>query len=279
MAAEGMHRGGRRGSSSLRPRAVAAALCWATWASHARALMVITNEMEQRSSLLTLAADPQWCVGADQGAGGGLSMKPCNNTGTTPWKDFKFILPNPQFGGVVRLHAEPTLCLNAPGGMNLQLWHCGYGPISHSRWVFLEDGTIRLRDSPSHCVAMMLRQTNYPLQVTGCQVSSDEALVQFGYILPTTTTTSSTVTSTSTASTTTSTVTSTTATITTSTTTPRPCVWSAWSLWSRCDEACHRFRDRRVALRGDPGGHICHGDSTEYESCTGNECPGDEDEA
>mmetsp|Transcript_77537 Transcript_77537/g.171737 ORF Transcript_77537/g.171737 Transcript_77537/m.171737 type:complete len:327 (-) Transcript_77537:107-1087(-) len=65
----------------------------------------------------------------------------------------QFIVDAKQDGGEIRPELEDTICLDAPGGVQLQFWPCKEKYKRHMEWVWHHlDGKIHLKGNPDYCL-------------------------------------------------------------------------------------------------------------------------------
>lgn len=67
---------------------------------------------------------------------------------------FKFLTPPVGDDGWIQWDYDRTLCLNAPGTDQVQLWYCATAPPDHLNWRISKDGLIHLASQPGKCLQL-----------------------------------------------------------------------------------------------------------------------------
>lgn len=194
------------------------------------------------------AKDPAKCldVGGNK-SGANLQLWHCAPEDSRYKLDQKFILPKAGGTGFIRWAAHPDLCLDAPGGEDLQFWTCRVAPARNMLFTNSPDGRGRLHLArfPHLCVNVPKVNKNGEKAVMwNCSdMSSDDETARTKFV-----------------------------------TDRRHCEWSEWSHWSVCSVSCgggNIFRSRKVLQQAVNGGDPCGIKADESKSCNTDSCHGD----
>lgn len=193
------------------------------------------------------AKDPRKCldVGGNQ-SGANLQLWHCAPEDSAYKDQQRFILPQRGGTGFIRWAAHPELCLDAPGGQDLQFWACRVAPAKNMLFTVSPDGRgrIHLASFPHLCVNVPKMNKNGEKAVMwNCSdMAGDDETGRTKFV-----------------------------------TERRDCKWSTWSQWSVCSVSCGGgmfFRSRKVLQRAVNGGNACGIEADESKSCAEESCHG-----
>mmetsp|Transcript_42879 Transcript_42879/g.133570 ORF Transcript_42879/g.133570 Transcript_42879/m.133570 type:complete len:357 (+) Transcript_42879:107-1177(+) len=189
-----------------------------------------------RPTKLRWLAHPMKCLDvAGTSSGAGLQVWDCDQD--YPYQQ-EFYVPADGTTGRIKWAQNPELCLDAPGGVDLQFWYCDKAPAEHMLWTVSPDGKgrIHVAADPKLCVDVPGEhlQNGWKLQVWPCRKSSNGIKDQDMRFI----------------------------------THPVDCQWGEWMEWGPCSAPCGggaRSRARTVGVPAVNGGEECNvadGDDT-----------------
>eukprot|EP00405_Crypthecodinium_cohnii_P010164 CAMPEP_0206425232 /NCGR_PEP_ID=MMETSP0324_2-20121206/3676_1 /ASSEMBLY_ACC=CAM_ASM_000836 /TAXON_ID=2866 /ORGANISM="Crypthecodinium cohnii, Strain Seligo" /LENGTH=735 /DNA_ID=CAMNT_0053889989 /DNA_START=311 /DNA_END=2515 /DNA_ORIENTATION=+ len=177
-------------------------------------------------------AHPEWCVAAPDLARAGwqLVVELCDVN--APHQHF--FVPRPEERGWIRPIFDSALCLDAPGGGEVQLWTCAKSPADNILWNIGLEGEIRWLRHPDQCLEIPgLESGSRTMKVQPC-TATNKGLAAFEVLQAD----------------------------------DKDCQWGDWDEWTSCSCSNLRARRRTVAELPEEDGSDCKlNDSTEWQEC------------
>jgi len=157
-----------------------------------------------------------------------------------------FLIPKGRGTGPIRWAQHPSLCFDAPGGSQLQLWNCSHAPDKNKLFI-LNDGeefAIRWKAHPDMCLDVPNGRSEDGtfLQLWRCGQPGSSRLANMQFLVATV---------------------------------PTDCEWGPWSEWSPCTKTCSigtQSRTREVVAWQAFGGSPCVGNSAQPQLCGEGDC-------
>jgi len=197
----------------------------------------------QASVRIAWAKQPQKCLQVeriDMRGGQRLQLRQCGLDSDS------FLVPKGRGTGPIRWAQHPSLCFDAPGGSQLQLWNCSRASNQHKLFNF-DDGeefVIRSKAHPGMCLDVPngRAEDSTFLQLWHCGEPGSSRLANMQFMVATI---------------------------------PTDCEWGPWSEWSACTKTCSigtQSRTRQVMAWQAFGGRPCAGSSVQPQLCGEGEC-------